>query len=133
MNATTDAEFARRMLELALAAGTQPALGVQVIDDLMLIALTPATATAPDTYTGSGLNRAAAIGWQAKAGLVSNQYDLGGGQGVTLDRSQWFAHCQHMAALYSIGARGVLDGGRPATGIGSIGLVTEASAALTEA
>jgi len=131
MQQTTDAAFARRMLELALGVTTKPALDPVVVDDLMMIAVTMSDAGNPDIYTGAGLNRAASIGWQAKSALTSDQYDLGGGSGITLDRSQWFAHCMTMAALFGSGGRGVLDGGGTGTrrsGIGSIGLTTEVGA-----
>lgn len=119
-----DAALARRLLEAAVAMTTNPALSATQVDDLMVIA-----ASLDDdlntVYTSGDLNRAASLGWSWKAGLISDQYDIGGGTGKTLTRSQWFDHCQRMSDLYRTGAMGVL-GGRRTGGIGSIGLVSPA-------
>lgn len=133
MISTTDPVFARRMLERAIAHQTKPTLDTAAVTDLMAIAVTTGTGGGPNVYTGVGLNKAASIGWQWKSALTSDQYDLGGGAGKTLDRSQWFAHCMAMAASYAQGAQGVLDGGASGnvrrSGIDSIGLVSSTAVA----
>ncbi len=133
MISTADPGFARRMLERAIAHQTKPTLDTAAVDDLMAIAVTSGTGGDPDVYTGVGLNRAASIGWQWKSAIVSDQYDLGGGAGKTLDRSQWYSHCMRMAADFAAGAKGVLDGGAAGnvrrSGIGSIGMVSSTAVA----
>lgn len=101
----TDAVLARRLLDAAL--GGLPALEPERMDDLMLLA-TSLDESGSVQYTERDLNRAASLGWQWKAGLTANQYDLGGGSGKTLDRSQWFDHCMRMAAGYADGAFSVM-------------------------
>ena len=104
----TDEAFARRMLEAAL--GGEPALTEERIDDLMILAVS-LDETFQAVYTEGNLNRAASRGWQDKSSLVADQYDIGGGGGKTLDRSQWFNHCMRMAAGYADGTFSVLGGG----------------------
>lgn len=124
----TDAALARRFLERAIAHQTNPALDTATVDDLMTIAASLDTDGVTTLYTGADLNRAASMGWQFKAGLTSDQYDLGGGPGKTLTRSQWFDHCMSMSASYASGAMNVLGGtGTTRRGIGSISLVSPLS------
>ena len=104
----TDELFARRMLEAAL--GGEPALTEERVDDLMILAVSLDETFVP-VYTEANLNRAASLAWQQKAALTADQYDLGGGAGKTLDRSQWFDHCMRMAAGYADGTFSVLGGG----------------------
>lgn len=111
--AVTDGEYARRMLEAAL--GGEPALSEERMDDLFLLATT-LDEQAQSIWTEETLNRAASRGWQDKAALTADQYDLGGGPGKTLDRSQWFSHCMRMAAGYADGTFSVLGGGGSVAG-----------------
>jgi hypothetical protein len=117
-----DAALARRLLEAAVAMTTKPALSAAQVDDLMVVAAS-LDADLNTVYVDTGLNRAASLGWAWKAGLTSDQYDLGGGPGKTLTRSQWFDHCTQMSRSYASGTLGVL-GGRRSGGIGVISLVT---------
>lgn len=118
-----DAALARRLLEAAVAIDTKPALTSAQVDDLMTLAAS-ADEFGDPVYTDTGLNKAASVGWQIKSGLTSDQYDLGAGQGRTLDRSQWFAHCREMADAYASGRMNVAGSARRRGGISSIGLVT---------
>lgn len=124
----TDEAFARRMLEAAL--GGEPQLASERIDDLMILAVSLDDETFEAVYTEANLNRAASRGWQDKAALTADQYDLGGGAGKTLDRSQWHKHCMQMAAWYAdgtfsvLGGGGSVAGGTSAKGIGVIGLTS---------
>lgn len=125
----TDEAFARRMLEAAL--GGEPQLTAERIDDLMVLAVSLDDETLEAVYTEANLNRAASRGWQDKSSLVADQYDIGGGGGKTLDRSQWFNHCMRMAAGYADGTFSVLGGGGNVAGgtsrkggIGVIGLTS---------
>lgn len=119
-----DAALARRLLESAIAMNTNPTLTEAQVDDLMTLA-----ASEDDdlntVYVDVDLNRAASLGWSWKAGMTSDQYDLGGGPGKTLTRSQWFEHCQQMSRSYASGALGVV-GGRRGGGIGSVSFVSPA-------
>lgn len=122
----TDADYAERMLRAAL--GGEPELSDPQIADLMTLA-TSQSEDGADVFTEHDLNRAISVGWQNRAGLVTNQYDLGGGTGKTLDRSQWFDHCMRMAAGYADGTYSVLGapgvaGGKRKGGIGVIGLTS---------
>ncbi len=103
----TDPGLARRLLERAIATTTKPTLSTVEVDDLMALA-SSVDANGATVYTSADLNRSASIGWQTKAGLTSDQYDLGGGTGKTLDRSQWFDHCMRLSASYASGAMGVV-------------------------
>lgn len=122
----TDEAYAERMLRGAL--GGQPELSDPQIADLMTLA-TSQPEDGADVFTEYDLNRASSLGWQWKSGIVTNQYDLGGGTGKTLDRSQWFNHCMRMAAGYADGTYSVLGapgvaGGKRKGGIGVIGLTS---------
>lgn len=123
---TVDAATAERLIRNAL--GGTPELSPEQYADLLVIAVSVDDLGDP-VYTGAGLNRAAALGWSWKSALTADKYDLGGGTGRTLDRSQWFAHCEHMRARYASGAMSVT--GETLTrrsGIGSIRLVSPAYA-----
>lgn len=121
----TDAALARRFLERAIAHQTNPALDTATVDDLMTLATSLDADGVTPIFTAADLNRAASMAWQTKAGLTSDQYDLGGGPGKTLTRSQWFDHCMQMSAAYAAGAMNVLGGtGTAKRGIGSVSLVS---------
>jgi hypothetical protein len=119
----TDAALARRLMERAVAMTTNPTLDAAQVDDLMTLAES-LDADANTVYTDADLNRAASIGWLWKAGLTSDQYDLGGGQGRTLTRSQWYDHCTQLANAYGNGTLNVLGGSGTR---GSIGVITLAA------
>ena len=120
----TDAVTARYLLEQALAMTTQPTLSEAQVDALMTWAESTDADTLGTVYTATSLDAAAAKGWEWKQGLVSDQYDLGGGPGRTLTRSQWFAHCEAMATAYATGRKSVAGSPRRGSGIGVIGLVS---------
>lgn len=132
MSETTDAAFARRMLERAIAHESKPTLTVEAVDDLMQIAART-TDDGGVVYTASSLNSAAATGWNWKAALTADKYDLGAGNGRTLTQSQWHAHCRAMALAYSRGEMDVLNGttvsGSGKSRIGSVGLTTSVAVA----
>ncbi len=123
----TNAVTARALLEDAIALATTPTLTTAQVDRAFALASSLAADGVTIQYTASDLNRAAAWAWNLKAGLTSNQYDLGGGSGVTLDRSQWHAHCRSMAHAYGSGAMSVTGTSTARAGIGSIALTTEVS------
>lgn len=111
------------LLSAAIALDAKPALMPAQIELLMLVAST-VDDTGATIYTSAGLNRAAATGWNFKAGLTADQYEIGGGPGRTLKRAEWHDHCVAMAASYATGDASV-DGSNVTTrrGFGSIGLV----------
>lgn len=121
MDPIIDAAYAERLLRNAL--GGNPELSEEQFADLLQIAADE-DSIGEVFYDGPGLNRAAATGWSWKMSLQAEKYDLGGGQGRTLDRSQWFAHCEHMRGMYASGAASVIGGSTRRSGIGSIGLTT---------
>jgi len=121
MTIIDDAAFAERLLTSAL--GGTPELTAGQMADLMQLAADDEDGTT--VYPAAGLQRAASLGWQWKASLTADKYDLGGGQGKTLDESQWFDHCMRMAAAYATGAMHVVGTATSRTGMGSIGLTTE--------
>ncbi|MDQ3654012.1 MAG: hypothetical protein M3457_02885 [Chloroflexota bacterium] len=123
----TNAVTARALLEDAIALATTPTLTTAQVDRAFALASSLAADGVTIQYTASDLNRAAAWAWNLKAGLTSNQYDLGGGSGVTLDRSQWHAHCRSMAYAYGSGSMSVTGASTARGGIGSIALTTEVS------
>lgn len=107
---TTDAAFATRMLERAIAQDARPALDATALDDLMEVAHRQSGGTGE--YTDAGLNAAASLGWRWKAGLTADQYDqLGAGGGRYLKREDWTARCHALADMYASGQASVLDGG----------------------
>lgn len=125
----TDAEYAERMLRAAL--GGEPQISDDQIADLMVLATTVEVmdAVIVSKFTEHNLSRAASLGWQWKSGITANQYDLGGGPGKTLDRSQWFDHCMRMAAGFADGTFSVLGSGGNVAGSGKsgIGVITVGS------
>lgn len=127
MAALTDETTARVLLERALAMDTKPTLAESDIDLLMNLATS--TVDGVPTWTGTALNRAAATGWNWKAGLTSHRFDLGGNRSMSL--SQWHEHCKEMAHAYATGRMGVLDGGTGdgGTGIESIAVVSSTATA----
>ncbi len=120
-----DAVTARALLEDALALTTKPTLAAAQVTRAFSLA-SSLNAAGEVIYISADLNRAAAWGWNIKAGLTSDQYDLGGGD-RKLTRDQWFQHCMTMAAMYSSGAMSVTGTSTRRSGIGSIALTTEAS------
>ena len=121
---STDALTARYLLEQALAMTTKPTLTSVQVDALMTLASSTDADTGGTVYEATALDAAAAKGWEWKQGMVSDQYDLGGGPGRTLTRSQWFAHCDAMATSYASGRKSVAGIPRRGGGIGTITLTT---------
>lgn len=121
--ATYPAATALDLLSAAIALDAKPTLLPAQIDLLMLIAST-VDDTGATVYTSAGLNRAASAGWNFKAGLTADQYEIGGGPGRTLKRAEWHDHCVAMAVRYATGDASV-DGSNVTTrrGFGSIGLI----------
>jgi len=128
MAALTDETTARGLLERALAMDTKPTLAVSDVDLLFQLATTEIDAL--PTWTATDLNRVAAIGWNWKAGLTSDKFDLGGGGGKYLKQGDWHTHCREMANAYATGQMGVLDGG---TGSGGSGIESVAVISSTAA
>lgn len=126
----TDAAYAERMLRAAL--GGEPQLSEEQIADLMVNATSIATVDGliVSQFTERDLNRSASVGWQWKAAITANQYDLGGGAGKTLDRSEWHKHCIQQSVWFADGTYSVLGGSNVAGGssrkggIGVIGLTS---------
>jgi len=123
----SNAVTARALLEDALALATKPTLTTAQVDRAFALASSLDTNGVTVLYTAANLNRAAAWGWNVKAGLTAAQYDLGGQGGSSLTRSQWHDHCRNMAMLYGAGAMSVTGASTGRSGIGSIGLTTELS------
>lgn len=131
MMVLTDAVIARRFLERALAHESKPALDAASVADLMTIAEVIDLETLAVSYTSYSLNKAAAVGWNWKSALTADAYDIGGGNGKTLKRDQWFEHCRTMSAAYGTGSMSVLDGGHggSTSEISSIGVISSTAAA----
>lgn len=117
-----DQATALAQLTANVAANTKPVLDATALSRLLALAAVPDSAGhAVDdpawvpTYSDRGLRKASAQGWREKAGLVSDQYDVGVGSGVTFDRSQLISFCLDMAKQY--GGRG--GGGASVALIGS--------------
>ncbi len=122
----TNAVTARALLEDALALATKPTLTIAQVDRAFALASSLDVDGVTVLYTAAHLNRSAAWGWNVKAGLTSDQYDLGGAGGSSLTRSQWYAHCREMARLYGSGEMSVTGSHTGRSGIGSIRLVSDA-------
>lgn len=116
--ATYPAATALELLSAAVALEAKPTLALDQVNLLMLIAL-----AGESDYTSAHLDRAAAVGWIWKSGLTADQYEIGGGPGRTLKRSQWHDHCVAMADLYSTG-RASVDGSTLISESSGIGEVT---------
>lgn len=130
MDPITDIDLAERLLLNAL--GGTPELMTDQIADLMGIAGS-LDENGETVYTSAGLNAAASTGWAWKSALTSDMYDIGGGQGVRLDESQWFEHCERKRESYLNGKASVTGKGvgrRP--GITSIGLASSLTAPTPE-
>ena len=97
----TDAVTARAFFEDAIGFGSTPSLTEAQVDRYFGLA------EDDGYYTASSLNMAAAAAWDAKANLTADQYDIGGGPGRTLDRSQWHQFCKARAAEYRAGIASV--------------------------
>ncbi|MGB3330697.1 MAG: hypothetical protein WBA46_17175 [Thermomicrobiales bacterium] len=117
----TDAATAKQRLSWSLAG--KPVLTDEQIDEL--VADARSTVDGVDVWTGSALNESAALGWAWKSALTADQYDLAGGSGKSLTRSQWHAHCRRMTAAFTSGSLSVIAGNRQQGGLESIGLTTE--------
>ncbi len=122
----TNALTARALLEDALALGTSPSLSPAQVNRAFDLA-SSLNDVGEVIYVSAALNRAAAWGWNLKAGMTTNQYDLGGQGGSSLTRSQWHDHCVRMANAYGAGVMSVTGASTGRSGIGSIGLTTELS------
>ncbi|MDQ3541981.1 MAG: hypothetical protein M3440_14975 [Chloroflexota bacterium] len=122
----TDAVTARALLEDALALGTNPTLSTAQVNRAFALA-SSLNDGGEVVYIAAALNRAAAWGWNLKAGMTTAQYDLGGQGGSSLTRSQWHDHCVRMANAYGAGVMSVTGASTGRSGIGSIGLTTELS------
>lgn len=108
-DAVKDEVLARALLEGALAIGAKPALTAAQVETLFDLA----GLREPDgsvVYTRESMNRAAAMGWNWKTGLVSDVYEIAAGEGRSLKRQQWFDQCREMARLYGTGEMDVLTG-----------------------
>lgn len=122
----TDAATAKQRLTWAL--GGKPTLTDEQLDELVEDARS--TVDGVDVWTGGALNGSAALGWAWKSALTADQYDVAGGSGKSLTRSQWHAHCRRMAAAYTAGSLSVIAQNRSQDGgIGSIALTTETATA----
>lgn len=110
------ATVARQLLDRAAGAATKPTLAE--VDMLLLMDL----AATDGVYTSAGLNRAAALAWEWKRNMITDQYDLGGGNGKYLTRSQWVQHCEDNAASYRNGTSTV-DGAASGTGSRGFGVI----------
>lgn len=119
-----DAVTARALLEDALALTSRPTLSPEQVDRAFALAETLDQDGETVIYPEDALNRAAAWGWGIKAGLTAEMYDMGGGPGRSIDRSQWHAHCKSMQRDYAYGVLNVVPHlVDRRSGIGSIGLV----------
>lgn len=126
MAALTNPLTARDLLERALAMDTKPALASSDVDLLFQLATTEVDGV--PTWTGADLNKVAAIGWNWKAGLTSDKFNIGGNRSLSL--SDWHKHCKEMANAYATGQMGVLDGGTGSggSGIESIAVISSTAA-----
>ncbi len=122
----SNAVTARALLEDALALGTSPTLSSAQVNRAFDLA-SSLNDVGEVIYVSAALNRAAAWGWNLKAGMTTDQYDLGGQGGSSLTRSQWHDHCVRMANAYGAGVMSVTGASTGRSGIGSIGLTTELS------
>lgn len=118
-----DATTARAMLEDAIALGTTPTLTTAQVDRAFALASSLDTDGVTILYQAKDLNKSAAWCWNMKAGLTSDQYNLGGGSGKTLTRDQWFQHCLTMAQAYGTGVMQVTGDSVKKAGIRALGLV----------
>ncbi len=122
----SNAVTARALLDDALALGTSPTLSLAQVNRAFDLA-SSLNAVGEVIYVSADLNRAAAWGWNLKAGMTTDQYDLGGQGGSSLTRSQLHDHCKEMARLYGSGVLSVTGASTSRSGIGSIGLTTDIS------
>lgn len=112
---------------LASALGGRPELTPDQLAQLLALASTTDSETEVVSWERRGMNRAAAIGWNWKSALLADQYDLAGGGGTSLTRSQWFDHCAKMGRAYGSGSMDVLEGSGGA--IGAFGITSSTSVA----
>lgn len=130
----TDATLAEALVTFALAGN--PAPTTPELANLMTLAAS-LDEDGNTIYTEMGLNRAVSLGWQNRASIAADQYDLGGGGGKSLDRSQWFDHCMRMAAGFADGTFSVLGSpnasdGKRRRGMGVIGLTSSMASEGTD-
>lgn len=118
----SDAVTARAMLEDAIALATKPTLATAQVDRAFNLA-SSLDASGNVVYLSKDLNKAAAWCWNIKAGLVSDQYSLGAGTGVTLTRDQWYQHCLQLAQGYGSGILTVTGDSLRRAGIQTRGMV----------
>ena len=128
----TDAVTARALLDAALALTSTPTLETATVDLLFGMASSE-DADANTVYLAADLNRSVSLGWNLKAGLTADQYDLRAASGASLTRDQWWAHCMAMANAYGTGAMSVTGTSTGRGGIRSIGQITGISADYWEA
>lgn len=103
----TDALTARALFEDAIGLDATPALTTAQVDRYFALASSLDDDGVTIVYRAADLNRAAAAAWDLKANLTADKYDLGGGAGRTLDRSQWHEFCVGRAAAYRNGTASV--------------------------
>ncbi len=123
----SDDVTARALLEAALALDSTPTLATATVDMVFDLAAS-LDADEETVYLASDLNKSAALGWNLKAGLTADAYDIGGGNGKYLTRSQWFEHCKQMAQAYGSGQMSVTGDSTLKGGIRVAGLITSTSA-----
>jgi hypothetical protein len=124
--AITDATLARALLDGALAVDAKPGLTEAQVDTLFGVAAS-VEADGTVVYSRTGLNRAAAMGWNWKTALVSEAYEIAAGDGRALKRQQWFDQCRELARLYGTGEMDVLTGagGPDDPAAGAVGKIVE--------
>lgn len=103
----SDSAAARGELERMLALDVTPVLTSSDVDALLLAARRPDSSglTASDAgWTATyDLQAAAADGWEIRAGRAAGAIDFGE-DGQRFNRSQLYAQCMAMAALYRRGS-----------------------------
>jgi hypothetical protein len=122
MKTYTDLTEVEDLVTLHLAPSLEPVLTDEEV------ALLIQTATSDDgSWTSAALNRIVSMGWQTKAGRALSEYDkLGGGPGVSLERSKLYDRCIAMAIAYAPGGGSSVDGdedGNPSNEYGSFEIV----------
>ena len=127
----TDAVTARALLDAHLALTSTPTLDSATVD--LLFAQASSDDDGATVYTAADINAAISAGWNLKAGLTADQYDLRAASGAQLTRDQWWAHCMAMARAYGTGAMSILGTSTARGGIRSVGLITSTSADYWEA
>lgn len=95
-------------------AGNDPVLTQADLDRLLPLGqVADASGVAPGgagyipTYTYRSLFRPTRAGWLEKAAKAANRFDVGGGSGVSFERSQVWQNCIAMAARYEAVGPGI--------------------------